>query len=158
MPSWQPLSLITSAVVARPAGLWTLVADFIEGPALLRITADPQDSWSYSDIQTATCGPDGDPRALIATTRCLVPSAPVGALVGKIGGSSAASNDAKPFAVGHNCVVRVPDDGGPLYLSINDEPAGMDNNAQTIEVRVSIAAVEQPAHARATESAPADMR
>jgi hypothetical protein len=45
-------------------------------------------------------------------------------------------------------VVRVPDDGGPLYLSINDEPAGMDNNAQAITVSVSIAAVAKPTPAQ----------
>jgi hypothetical protein len=153
MTTWQPVQLVTNTVLAKPsglppgqpAGLWTLVADFVEGPALLKITATAENRWAYAESAAAVCGADGDTDAFLLRSKCLVPTAPVGALIGKIGGSSAGVSDGTTFVAGRVCVVRVPDDGGPLYLTINDEYTGMANNADFITVQVWSSPVEPAA-------------
>jgi hypothetical protein len=125
---------IVERIPARPNGLWTLVAKHVEGDSLLHITASATAQWSYSDTDLAICSADGDPRSLISRARCLAPAAPVGALIGKIGGSTAAASDGLIFVVGMQCTTKVPPEGGPLYLTINDEPGGMDNNAHAMTV------------------------
>jgi hypothetical protein len=134
-------------VPAKPAGLWTLVIGFITGPVLLRFSAPPDICWSYADDLDARCGPDGDPNSLLDAATCLVPTAPVGALVAKIGGSSAGvSDDGTTFVVGSRCVYRVTKTSGPLYLTINDARTAMGNNAGQVTVTIWISPV--------TESAP----
>jgi hypothetical protein len=139
MSAWPFLSswplLCTLQIPARPAGLWTLV-DFIEGPAVLKITAKPGETWAYSDSLSAVCGADGDPHSLLSASKCLVPKAPVGALVGKIGGSTAGAETDTSFVVGSACIVKIADEGGALFLTINDESGGMDNNADGITVEI----------------------
>ena len=131
--------IVDGAVVpARPAGLWTLVADFVPPVSLLKLVADPHDRWSYADSREAICGPDGDRETFLARTDCLCPAAPVGALIGKIGGSAAGEKDSAAFTVGSSCVIAVPDGGGPLFLTINDEFSGMENNSDSITVTVYV--------------------
>ncbi len=131
--------LILVTVRARPAGLWTLVSEFVDKAHVLKISAPNTTCWSYADAIEARCGPDGDPDALLSPAKCLVPSAPVGALVGKIGGSISGAADGQTFVVGSYCVVSVAAPGGPLYLTINDEAAGMGNNAGAVDVKIQIA-------------------
>jgi hypothetical protein len=136
-PSWRRIAagnLSATTVSARPTGLWTLVYDFVAGSQWLKITANPLGLWSYADSGRARCGPDGDPQAMLSPAVCLCKNAPVGALIAKIGGSTAGADDGPVFAVGTSCVLRVPDGGGPLYLTINDERAGMENNAGSLEI------------------------
>ena len=152
---WKPFPVKNRIVLAKPAGLWTLVSDFVEGSQWLKITASPDSAWSYADAAEAQCGPDGNSQALLYSAKCLSTDAPVGALIAKIGGSSVGAKDAPIIVVGNHCVFRVPDDGGPLYLTINDEQAGMGNNAGSIEVKVEfapIAAAPEPAHAASSSS------
>lgn len=137
MMPFQAIAQLTDRVAARPDGLWTLVVEFVSGPALLRVTASA-DRWQYADAAAAVCGADGDPDALLARAKCLLPAAPVGALIGKIGGSTAGAADGTLFVAGSTCVVRVPDEGGPLFLTINDEY--MKNNAGSIGVAVALRA------------------
>lgn len=136
---WQPLAPGNRTVLAKPKGLWTLVNDFVEGSHWLKITALADGVWSYADAPDAHCGADGNSQALLYSTKCLSPDAPVGALIAKIGGSSVGARDGTIFVVGRHCVLRVPEDGGPLYLTINDEQAGMGNNAGAIDVEIAIA-------------------
>jgi hypothetical protein len=131
--------LVTVAVPARPAqsgvsGLWTPVHDFVSGPCVLSFRASGV--WSYST--TVTCTADGDPASLLQRARCLFADGPVGALIGKIGGSSAGVKDGTIFLIGRAAVVSVDAPGGPLYLTINDESSGMDNNdgAVTVVARI----------------------
>ena len=138
-PNWTSVTLATTTIPAKPPGraLWTLAADWIPGGVLLKIDASRAAVWAYSDTADASCHADGHPQSLLTRTRCLVKTAPVGALVGKIGGSSAGVSDGWRFVVGSQCMIRVPDHGGPLYLTINDEFGGMDNNAREMfDVRV----------------------
>lgn len=133
---WQQLKLETNVVLARPTGLWTLIIDYLPGPAAIKIAANDA-QWSYSEAPTTQCGADGDPDSLLARTRCLLTTAPVGALVGKIGGSTAGVvSDGALFVVGRSCVVQIPEGGAPVYLTINDESGGMANNSGQIDVSV----------------------
>lgn len=122
-------------VPAKPRGLWTLVLDYVDAPATLKIVAADDATWSYTP--GIWCDADGDLTAMIARARCLLEKGPVGALIGKLGGSTAGSDDGTLFLAGQSCVVNVAQgNGGPLYLTINDEITGLGNNAGTISVEV----------------------
>ena len=142
----MPLQTLTTSIRARPNGLWTLVVEHVEGPGVLQITASSASRWSYSDTHESICSADGDPRALISRAQCLLETAPVGSLIGKLGGSTAGASDGTlMFVVGMRCTVKVPAGGGPLYLTINDEPGGMDNNANEVELEKLMFSLDEPA-------------
>jgi hypothetical protein len=132
--AWQPLVADPYQVLAQPAGLWTPVLDFVEGPCLLKIIVAANNLWSYAP--TASCGPDGDPSSLLLSDRCLFADAPVGALIAKVGGSSAGWKDGSIALVGRTAVIPVAAPGGPLYLTINDERTGMGNNSGFVRVLI----------------------
>lgn len=144
MRPFESIRIDIADVPAQPEGLWTSVCLYVDGPGLLRIKADPQGQWSYAAGTVDDCGPEGDPLAFVSRKDCLSQNAPVGALIGKIGGSSAGIGDAPVFAVGSHCVVRIPDDGGPLFLTINDTADGMSNNGGTVKV-LSVERADAPA-------------
>jgi len=73
------------------------------------------------------CGPDGIYTSAVPDDRLMLAECAAGALIGRVGGSSAtvkfaatASADSKPFAVGSYAVVKLPDAAvGPLFLGFN---------------------------------------
>jgi hypothetical protein len=132
MPSRTIFALIQ--VRARPDGIWTLALQYVPPKMLLCFRANG--TWNYS--MTGRCGPDGDLTSLLSRTQLQVATAPVGALIGKIGGSTAGWNDGTQFLIGTTCVYRVPDGvDGALYLTINDEYTGMRNNGGDVAVEIS---------------------
>lgn len=135
-------------IAAKPTGLWTLAAEWVEGPALLKFEAGDE-AWFYSESDSGKTYADGHLASLLATKTCLLPSAPVGALIGKIGGSSASATDGTLFAVGKFTLLEIDKPKGPLYLTINDELTGFGNNRGEILVNIS----SRPAPA-ASASAP----
>jgi hypothetical protein len=75
-----------------------------------------------------SCTPDGLPGTGLEDARLLLTDCAVGALIGRIGGSSAslksagdpAAGDTKPFPIGTFAVVRVPEKAtGPLFVGVN---------------------------------------
>lgn len=81
--------------------------------------------WSYA--KDKQCGADGDSKAPVNPSNCLIPDAPPGSLVAKIGGSVAGkTNDGiKSFVVGSFCIVDLDDKSkGALYLAMNADPMG----------------------------------
>ena len=140
---------VTVDVRARPNGVWTLVEELFDAGTVLVISASNDQCWSYADAVSAQCGPDGDPHALLSREKCIFPDAPVGALIGKIGGSTAGDKVGTMFVAGSFCVFRVPDGGGPLFLTINDESGGLENNSGTLKVTVATADQPEPAPAPA---------
>jgi len=76
-------------------------------------------------------------------------------LVGKIGGNaadrpetSAAGVDALPypgrkvFPVGDLCIIQLAkDDGGPLFLSMNDEPSAFGGHTGALHILIEEAAI-----------------
>ena len=124
-------------VPAKPSGLWTLVAEYVRGPALIKVEAPADGLWNYSEA--SGCVADGDLLSLVSSQGCLLRGAPVGALIAKVGGSTAGTTDGTMFLAGRSCIYEVnKDTRGPLYLSINDEPTGMVNNSGRLRVTVSI--------------------
>ncbi len=77
--------------------------------------------------------PVASPTAALAAGTPLVPSAPRGALIARIGGSTAdqIADTALPpvrvlFSIGRKCVFTVPDKlTGSLFLGVNDDPSRM---------------------------------
>jgi hypothetical protein len=134
-PNWQSIAEHPFSVPAKPQGLWTKVCDYIEGPVKLKVEAKGE--WECSKKR---CGPDGAPQeGLIADA--LVPSAPVGALVGKIGGSSADKPDvakAFVFSVGTYSVVTLDEKvKGALFLTMNDVVSRFDQHDGAVEVTIN---------------------
>ena len=121
---------------AKPTGLWTLATEWVEGPAILKFEAG-NEAWFYSQSDSGKTYADGDLDSLLATKTCLLPSAPVGALIGKIGGSSASATDGTLFAIGKFTLLEIDKSKGPLYLTINDELTGFSNNRGEILVKIS---------------------
>ncbi|HXJ37904.1 MAG TPA: hypothetical protein VNH18_01425 [Bryobacteraceae bacterium] len=143
-----------SQVDARPAGFWNMIIPYVFGPRLLRITVHGRDDkgqtvpkrWHLS--QNEEIGADGQPAGK-TTTGILVTTAARGALVGKLGGSTAdlpdsatgttvvPYRDKKVFAVGSSGVIPVAAaDSGPLFLTMNDSPEGFENHSGSLWVLI----------------------
>ena len=90
---WTELDPVV--VNAKGDGLWTWAYEWLDGP-LIKFQAEGV--WRYSQALNE-CTADGDLNALICSSRCVLPVAPVGALLAKIGGSTAGTKDGKVFLV-----------------------------------------------------------
>jgi hypothetical protein len=99
--------------------------------------ASPGPKWSYAAERR--CGADGDPKAPFNSATCLIADAPPGALIAKIGGSTAGKADgAKLFIVGSYCVVELDDKTkGPLFMSMNFDPMSSLERSGALEVTIS---------------------
>jgi hypothetical protein len=136
MTAWS--ETVRTAVRARPVGIWTWAYDLVRGPALIKVEASGQ--WTYSAGRQ--CGPDGDLTALLNSRYALVPDAPFGALLIKIGGSTAGVRDGDVRVAGSTAVIRVEDGtAAPVLLTINDELSGLGDNDGELIVTMSIAAL-----------------
>ena len=139
-PSWREIKW--AKVPAKPDGLWTVVLEHISGPRLLRVSVKDKDEKNaevpvkWRPSKTEECGANGipkDPSNPPSTAATLIASAHYGALVGKLGGSTADLPETgasgpysgrKAFTAGAYCVVTLAaSDGGPLFLTMNDAPA-----------------------------------
>jgi hypothetical protein len=149
-PSWRKISVVKVPAQPAQAALWTLVLDLLAGPRLLRFTAVDRDeqsnavplTWELAPGQAA-CPPNGIPGAQAVTY--LAHGVPQGALIGKLGGSTAdfpagsppVYSGARVFPVGGHTVVKLAaDEIGPLYLTMNDSPGGFDKHAGHLHVLV----------------------
>jgi PA-IL-like protein len=136
------------SVPAKPTGVWTWAIDYVKGPVRILVEADAGGTWSYSP--EGVCGPDGDLNALLTGANMLLPSAPIGALLMKIGGSTAGSADGTVRVAGGKAYFEIDKSvTGPLFLTINDEPGGMIDNSGALKVKVSLAPLATPVTAPA---------
>ncbi len=134
-PTWLTLPLKTDKVLAKPNGIWTLVCEYLKGPAKLRIEATG--AWDYSP--TKSCGPDGA-RSAGFLADALIASAPLGALIGKIGGSPAEKPDSRcmPFVAGSYAVVILDDKTeGALYFTMNDQVSHFDEHDKAVTISIT---------------------
>ncbi len=129
-----------------------MAEDYIAGPVKLKIeVTEPDALWQFAADQYCTAS--GATRNDVAA---LLPSAPVGALIGKLGGGTAdfppppiaptqpaaLPTGIKLFAVGAYAVIDVKDaDSGPLFLTMNDTLAGFANHRGKMKIKVSLAPV-----------------
>jgi len=149
-PSWQKIKLVKIEASATP--LWILASDYVSGSRLLRITVVDKDennanvAITWSPASGTNSGPDG-----LTTTATksgmLTGGALYGALIGKLGGSSADVPDAsspltpygtkRVFAVGSHCVISVANaDAGPLFFTMNDAPPGFAQHSGALHILV----------------------
>ena len=136
-------------VPARPEGIWTLVLDYVQGPALLKVEA--KGTWQYSPSRG--CGPDGDLNTLVSAGNAILAEAPVGALLIKVGGSTAGIGDGVVRVAGSYAVVQLDHQAsGPIFLTINDELTGLSDNGGQLEVRLSIAQPTEKARMRTDQA------
>jgi len=141
-------------VESKPDGFWNMIIPYVSGPRLLRFAVCDKDDkghtapkrWHVS--KNEEIGADGKPAGK-TTTGILVTTAARGALVGKIGGSSADLPDSatgstvvpyagkKVFAVGSSAVISLAAaDSGPLFLTMNDGPDGFENHSGALWVLI----------------------
>ncbi|MET0504460.1 MAG: hypothetical protein ABWZ85_03975 [Luteibacter sp.] len=138
-------------VPAKPTGIWTWAFDYVQGPALISIEAEG--SWKYSGTQQ--CGPDGQLNGLVGTANLILPGAPLGALLVKVGGSTAGVNDGVVRVAGTRAVVTIDEKAsGPVFLTINDELTGLSDNDGQLKVKLSIARIAAPPAAPKAATSP----
>jgi hypothetical protein len=125
-------------VPAKPEGIWTWAVDYLKGPALITIEAEGK--WSYSPGKD--CGPDGDLEALLMPDQAILATAPVGALLVKIGGSTAGTGDGTVKVAGRKAVIEIGSTSGPLFLTINDQVSGLSDNDGELKVTISVRKLE----------------
>lgn len=136
-------------VPGKPTGIWTPVLDYVKGPALIKIEASGE--WSYTTGKS--CGPDGDLNALIGADRTIATTAPLGALIAKVGGSTAGVSDGAVRVAGSMALIQIDEKtSGPIFLTINDELSGFKDNSGQLTVKISVAQLAPPA-ARETPTA-----
>jgi hypothetical protein len=137
-PRVDPMAneIVTNAtVLAKPTGIWTWVVEYVKGPAQILVEASGE--WFYASGKK--CGPDGDLKAFNSADSTLLPSAPWGSLLVKIGGSTAGAGDGSVHVAGSRALVVIEDKvSGPVFLTINDEVSGLDDNTGSLEVKVTI--------------------
>jgi PA-IL-like protein len=122
-------------ITAEPVGLWTPVFEYLPAGTMVRILAEG--AWAYS-AQVAQCGADGHRASFISPRNCLTKDALVGALICKVGGGT---GDVKGtiFPSGSQTMFTVPPEaGGGLFMTINDEMAGFDDNSGYMTVSVAV--------------------
>ena len=134
--------------VAAGPDLWTRAAEYVVGPTVLKVeVVDPDAVWQYAASQYCRAG-----GTLRNDATSILPAAPIGALIGKVGGgmadfpAPAAITGMAPgilagvklFAVGSFAVINlVAADSGPLFFAMNDTLAGFQQHSGKVKVIVS---------------------
>lgn len=155
MPSvtWTQIpdtSLAESLPSAPPCAVnqaWLLVLESFGEANILRIKAKGR--WIPFEGLPA-CGPDGLVNMNYPDAGLILSDCSVGALLGRIGGSSAtikaasadpaAAGETKPFPIGTSCIYRLPEKViGPLFVGFNclSRPVRI----ETIELSVETARI-----------------
>jgi hypothetical protein len=104
---------------------WLMVVEAFEDFDHLQITSEG--TWPAYPGLPLECGPDGISASPIAAEQRLIADCRLGALIGKLGGSSAMldipsgeSSGLGMFALGTNALVKVPSGCfGPLFIGFN---------------------------------------
>ena len=118
--NWRELKLRTGKVPERDGCAWTPVYEFLTPGKTYRLEADQK----WTPEISGECTADGNPDTK-RSDDLLLPGTAAGALIAKIGGSTAdlkVDKDKVPlFAAGRYCVFTVESGKvGALYLGVND--------------------------------------
>jgi hypothetical protein len=119
---------------------WTPALDFLIPNRLYRFQVEHTSRWK-SDGAAGECSADGyDNNGPQRNGDPLCITSPFGALIAKIGGSSA-DKSGTIFGVGRHCVCQISDIAklGPVYFGINDVAAAMTKVKGQLEVAIEIA-------------------
>lgn len=126
MPTWNDIALDRAEISNEGVvALWIPMLHAVpEG--LLRIKASG--SWAAVGGTLPECTPEGLASLAVDDARKIVADCPVGALLGKFGGSSASQKkvdataalaEEQPFVIGSHCVVQAPKTNGPFFVGFN---------------------------------------
>lgn len=145
--TWR--KIVKSLTVPEREGvIWTRALDYVTANKLYLITVDPEETGGKIADQLWTpeasqkCTADGNP-ALKREEDCMLADCSAGALIARIGGSSANQKlDATKvtmFSVGRHCVFSVSDATkvGSLYLGMNDTQKSMAKIGESLRVTIS---------------------
>jgi hypothetical protein len=129
---WDALDKAFAVVVpAKPErGLWTPVRASVGSPLIVRISAEGE--WKPVEGFPA-CTADGLRHWAFGRDQLLSKKAPLGALIGKLGGSNIGTEE-EIFLVGSDAVISIEKAVGPLWLTINDEPGFFGDNSGALTV------------------------
>lgn len=130
--TWTPIDTLPlpTGSVSVP---WIRLADSLRGATFLTFAATG--AWTALPGLLAPCGPDGLTGLGLATDRVVLVDAPPGALIGRIGGSSAGIKADGIFVIGSNAVIAVPAGStGPLFISFNITGRPVDVTAIAVTV------------------------
>jgi hypothetical protein len=119
---------------------WTPVLDYLIPKRLYRLhVKETANAWRLDGMAT-TCTADGTDFGAGRSADPIYRDARFGALIGKIGGSTA-DHTGVIFGVGRYCVYQVSEEAkaGPLYLGANDLPVLMPKVTGQLEVEIDIA-------------------
>ncbi len=131
--TWTPIETLQlpTGAVSVP---WIRLADSLRGATFLTFASTG--TWNALPGLLAPCGPDGLAGLTLPADRVVLADAPPGALIGRIGGSSAGIKADGIFVIGSNAVIAVPTGStGPLFISFNI--TGRPVDVTTIAVTVS---------------------
>jgi hypothetical protein len=104
---------------------WTATGIRVAEGQVVNFTAQGEMQWSTSADDRAT--PAGAANGRRGADRAPLPSAPAGALVGRIGNGA-------PFGIGNQAVVPMPATG-ELFLGVNDDEVGDNSGGFVVDVR-----------------------
>lgn len=168
-PTWRDVK--TVSVPERTGAIWTPVLDYLTPGRLYRLKVEPrppapqqaapvggeqggpgqpgaqqpapvEQTWT-PESAPAPCTADGDTSGLARKDPVALSDVRVGALIARIGGSTADHTGDKEktvvFAVGRHCVFQAPEAPrvGSLYLSINDTTSSAARIDGQLEVKIS---------------------
>ena len=139
--NWTELTKFTPPADAMEfRGLWLMALETVTGHTHLRLSCKGE--WSFLPGSPYACGPDGAVDISLAAGALLLHGCPPACLIGRLGGSSgsilgealtpasatppapdepsAEAAAARPFAIGCDCIHKVPDGvHGPLFIGFN---------------------------------------
>jgi hypothetical protein len=121
---------------------WTAIAQIADGVTHLGLRATGE--WIPMKSLKA-CGPNGRFAEGVPDDRLVITDCLAGALIGRIGGSSASlkvptpvadTGEGKPFAVGAEALIKLPDKGvGPLFFGFNILARPIEISSLEVEIR-----------------------
>ena len=128
-PTWTPLPTfrLPQGLITKP---WLLVLEEPRATEASHLKIQVTGAWTPTGGSLSRCDPDGLLGAPMQTDKLAVTNCPLGAVLGKFGGSSASFvppatdggslSEGQSFVIGSFCVVAIPDKSfGPLFLSFN---------------------------------------
>ncbi len=133
-PTWRVV--VSGFSVPSQSGVpWTKIIDYVSVGNLLKIEVTDGNTWT-PDGFSQPCSADGDISSGVLNTVTggpLLAGIPAGALIGRIGGSTAdmaldstITSRIFFFAVGRCCILQVPASTcGALFLGVNDRLGSM---------------------------------
>jgi hypothetical protein len=135
---WQLLKDFNQQNVALDGTWYRFVEDYISPGKILKFAAKGE--WHYLPGHPQRCGPDGFLGLPLPDEKLMLPTSPLGALIGKLGGGSADQKDGTVFAIGSFALVSVPTNMPcTLFITINTAKGARIPSLERLELNVRVA-------------------